>query len=171
MENFKTDTANSSGSPVVDNAATASKSQFSGHQHSRLFKWIVGTLLELIIVLGVFALGVQVGFHKAGFTYSWINNYPNNFGGSRPPVKLPSSSEFLNAHGLFGTILSTGQNTLIVKDDDNNEKTVVVPANAVLRENFQDIHSSDLKTGQQIIVIGSPDNQGRIDAKFIRVLN
>lgn len=139
--------------------------------HSKIFKFTIAFLAELIFLIGAFSLGMNVGFHKAGFTYSWNQNYPNNFGGPKILAMPPPNSAFFNPHGLDGTILSVDKNTLVIKDGDNNEKTVIIPPQTSIRQNFQNLQPADLKTGEEIVIIGEPNPQGQINAKFIRVLN
>lgn len=146
------------------------------HQHhSKAFKTLIVVLAELILLLGAFALGINVGSHKAGFTYSWEKNYSNNFpaptGGNFMVITPPNSEQMLNAHGLDGTILSLSNGSLIIKDEDNTEKTILLDSQTSIRENFQTISPSGLKTGEEIVVLGDPNNNGQVQAKFIRVLD
>jgi len=136
--------------------------------HSKTFKWIVFGLAQFIILIAVFSLGAKVGFHQAHFTESWERGYPANFG---LPVRHSPQSPFLNAHGVFGSILNVNGNNLTIKDSDNNEKPVVIDAGTSIRKNFTDLKPADLKVNDSIIVIGEPNEQGQILAKFIRVLN
>ena len=138
--------------------------------HSRTFKYLVFSLAELIILLGVFSLGLNVGFRKAGYTYSWVANYPGNFGAPATPA-APQSGQFFNAHGVYGEILSNNGGGLIIKDSDGNEKTVMLAPGATIRQNYQTIQLQNLKPSEEIVVIGEPNDQGQIQAKFIRILD
>ena len=137
--------------------------------HSKTFKITVVILAELILLIGAFWLGINVGFKKAFFTYSWSQNYPNNFGGRT--MMAPPNAQFFNAHGLDGIILSLDQNSLVIKDEDSNEKTISITPQTVIRQDFQTLQAKDLKIGEEIVIIGSANPQGQIDAKLIRVLS
>lgn len=140
--------------------------------HSKTFKWTIAGISGLIILIGVFGLGLRVGLHEASFTEDWERDYSQNFGSfTGAPVKHSPQDPFLTAHGVLGSILSISGNDLAIKGSDNNEKTVVVSDDTTIRQNFQSLKLSDLKANDSIIVIGDPDDQGRIEAKFIRVLN
>jgi hypothetical protein len=139
--------------------------------HSKIFKLATVLLAELLLLIGAFWLGVNVGFKKAGFTYSWSQNYPNNFGGPKMMMPPPPGNAFFNPHGLDGIILSADKNTLAIKDEDNTEKTVIVSSQTSIRLNFQNLQFADLKTGEEVIIIGEPNPQGQIEAKLIRVVN
>jgi hypothetical protein len=144
---------------------------FKKTAHSKTFKFSIALLAELILLIGAFSLGINVGFRKAGFTYSWSQNYPNNFGGRPALIAPPPSNAFFNPHGLDGTILNSDKNTLILKDEDGTEKTVLISSQTSIRMNFQNLKPADLKTGEEVVVIGDPNPQGQIEAKLIRVLN
>jgi len=138
--------------------------------HSKTFKTIIAVLLELILLTGAFWLGITVGARKAGFASSWSQNYDSNFGGRRLLVTLPPGGQVFNPHSLDGTILSTDKTGVVIKDEGNNEQTILISPQTAIRLNSQDVKPSDLKTGQEVVVIGAPNQQGQIDAKLIRVI-
>jgi hypothetical protein len=140
---------------------------FQGEPHSKIFKTIVAVLLELILLTGAFWLGINVGQRKAGFATSWSLNYPSNFAGRRVIVASPPG---FNPHSLDGTILSTDKSGVVIKDEDSNEQTILISLQTVIRLNSQTLQTADLKTGEEIVVIGEPTPQGQIDAKLIRVI-
>ncbi|MDR3643311.1 MAG: hypothetical protein P4L74_06840 [Candidatus Doudnabacteria bacterium] len=165
---------NNNPTPQAETPASTGGLSSLASGHSRLFKFLALSLIELIVLIGVFALGINIGLHKARFTYAWINQYPKNFGGPQPAqfMPVPPGNVFFNSHGVSGQILSTnGTSSLIIKDSDNNEKTVLIGTGAVIRENFETIQPQSLKAGQEIVVIGEPNQQGQIQARFVRVID
>jgi len=152
------------------------KNHFKEYFKSRTFIILVSVLLELILLIGAFNLGLKVAFHKARYTYSWMRNYPANFGtlpvpGARIMDHEPGDHEFINSSGVLGQIVSNSNNTLTIKGVDNNEKTVSIQSDTAIRKGFTDIKGADLKAGDQVVVFGEADDQGKIEAKLIRVLN
>jgi hypothetical protein len=149
------------------------------HHHKQFFanpffKWTVFVLVELIIVIFIFSLGIKVGRHEERFTQNWIQNYPRNFGGPQTfNVAFGTPGPFVQPHGLFGTVLSKAVDgkSLVIKGQDNVEKTVEIDSNTTIQKGFSTIKFSELKAKDSVIVIGDPTEQGEIDAKFIRVLN
>jgi len=137
---------------------------------SNNFKWIIAALAGLVLLIGVFALGLKLGEHKERFTESWASNYPQNFLGRRGFPMMPGGMMF-NAHGVLGTILSKDNAGLTIKDDDGDEKNVVIATSTAIRLNNQSISADSLKANDQVVVFGSPNANGQIDAKLIRVLN
>ncbi|MGD0977023.1 MAG: hypothetical protein ABR875_01860 [Minisyncoccia bacterium] len=136
-------------------------------------------------LLSVFAAGVYIGYRKAQFSYSWAENYDRNFGGPQRGVlgvfggggPMASGSQglfrdpgMMGGHGIFGTIISLDDDSATVKGADNKEKVVLVSDDTSIEKQNNSIKITDLKIDDQVVIIGSPDNQGRITAKFIRVL-
>jgi hypothetical protein len=149
------------------------------HHHKQFFanpffKWTVLSLGQLIIIIFVFSLGIRVGKHEEHFTKNWMQNYSRNFGTPKPLVIPYGAPEpFVQSHGLFGTVISKSVDgkSLVIKGQDNVEKTVEIENNTSIQKGFAAIKISDLKDNDSIIIIGEPTEQGEIDAKFIRVIN
>jgi len=165
---------------VDDSHQEHRKPEENKNQHQELFRsktFIVtaAVLVELILLIGAFNLGLKVAFHKARFTYSWMSNYPKNFGMPIGPGPFmdhrPGDHEFMNASGVFGQIVSATGTTVTIKGIDNNEKTVAITAQTAIRRGLSDIKAADLKQGEQVVVFGDADDQGQIEAKLIRVLS
>ena len=131
---------------------------------------IFAGIAGLIFLLLIFKAGELVGERKANFSYRWAENYHRNFGG---PVggflRELSGRDYIGGHGTFGPILKIDGGLLVIKGRDNIEKTVVVLAATTIRRSGQIIAPADLKVDDRIVVIGSPNERGQIEAKFIRV--
>lgn len=117
------------------------------------------TFFALAIVIAAFGVGVQVGFHKARFSYAWGEHYERNFG-----------SRLFDAHGTFGVILKVNADSLIVQGHDNVEKIILIDGATVIERMRQPLALSELKADDRIIAIGEPNDQGQIIAKFIRIM-
>lgn len=141
-------------------------------------KILVGILygIGIVIVLSlIFAAGVSVGFHKASFSHNWGENYERNFGmmGSNAMMQgryAPWENNFPNAHGAVGKIIKIELPTIIVQDKDKIEKVVLTTESTQVRKMRQELMVKDLKTEDFIVVIGSPNINGEIEAKLIRVM-
>jgi hypothetical protein len=154
---------------------------------SSYFKWTLIVIAALIVVMGAFRLGMMVGFRKANFAYSWDENYPRNFGGPRPGMMMGGFDRrdrdfggfkpfndgrfMMNPHGAAGKIVSVASSTFAIKGEDNIEKTVIIGKDTSIVERRQDLSITDLKTGDEVMVLGDPNEQGQINAKFIRIFN
>ncbi len=123
----------------------------------------------IVIILISFSAGVSVGFHRASFGRAWGDNYVRNFGITLEPPIFPKDN-FPNAHGAIGKIIKIELPNVIVADRDNTERVIVVNNDTKIEKIRNNITSGDLKIDDFIVVIGSPNEQGQIEAKFIRVI-
>ncbi|MDP1833959.1 MAG: hypothetical protein Q8L11_03430 [Candidatus Moranbacteria bacterium] len=159
---------------------------------SKTFKTIAAVVGVFLVAVVSFGTGVAVGLHKARFSADFGRNYERNFmgerfdggpapmggprffDGSKYPDKMMRQLEgrdLRNAHGLAGTVISVTDNNIIVKDKDNKENTVVVNDKTLIKSRQDDLKVSDLKADDQIVVMGSPDDNGVVNASLIRVFN
>jgi hypothetical protein len=138
-----------------------------------ILKWILIGLGVFIIAALIFKAGMFVGAMKANFSYRWAEQYHKNFAGPQAGFfgdwRIPPFGDFIEGHGTFGEIIKIEGNNLIVKGRENIEKIVLVNEKTVIKSGFKDIKISDLKVGDIIVIIGSPNEQGQIEAKLIRV--
>ncbi|HNW71425.1 MAG TPA: hypothetical protein PKZ36_01035 [Candidatus Paceibacterota bacterium] len=135
-------------------------------------KILVGILYGVGIVLVfalVFSAGMSVGFHKASFGHDWGDNYQRNFGMMQPRFGL-NENNFPNAHGANGKIIKIELPNIIVQDRDNTEKVVVIKDDTKIQKMKSELKSTDLAIDDFITVIGTPNDNGQIEAKFIRVM-
>jgi len=138
---------------------------------SKTFKIILWAIAELIIILIVFKIGTVVGFRMANFSYKWGENYHRNFGGPRGGFFGDFiDGNFIKPNGVFGQIIKIDGQTLIIKDQENVEKAVIVNDNTIIERFRERIKPPDLKVDDNIVVIGEPNNNGQIEAKFIRIM-
>ena len=134
---------------------------------SKVLKTVIYGFGILAAIFIVFQAGIIVGFHKATFGRDWDDNYSKNFG-AHGPTMMPDN--FPNAHGAFGKIIKVQSPTIIVEDNDNTEKVVLITSQTVIRKLRANASISDLVPDTLVVVIGSPNAQGQIEAKLIRIL-
>lgn len=137
---------------------------------AKVLKWAILIIVGLVILLFVFKAGMFVGFTKARFSFNWDKNYHLNFGG--PGGFMPEFDErnFMAPHGTFGAIVKIDGSTIVIKGDDGLEKIILISDQTDIREFRDRLAAADLKVDAKIVVIGEPDEQGQINAKFIRIL-
>ncbi len=139
-----------------------------------ILKWAVAGLLGFVIIVFVFGVGIWVGTEKARFSYGWAESYHKNFGGPKTGFlgnwrEFPAG-DFIEGHGSFGEIIGINNDNIVVKDRGNTEKIILLKENTTI-ERFRDtIKPEELKVGDFIVVIGSPNDSGQIEAELIRVL-
>ncbi len=133
-------------------------------------KRITTLIVALILALIIFQAGVTVGFRKAHFVKSWNDNYFKNFGPHKKGFPVPMPGQFPNAHGTIGKIISVNFPTFIVEDRDKTEKIITLADTTKIRKMDNDGIQADLSIDTYVVVVGDPNDQGQINAKFIRII-
>lgn len=142
---------------------------------SKITHRIITVLGIFMIALFIFSLGVTVGFHKANFGRAWGEHYSQNFGPARGGARIGIDKVKMidwapNAHGTIGKILKVEAGQFIVEDKDGTEKIVLLTEQTKIQKNTTTIMSTELRADDFVVVIGSPNSAGQIEAKLIRVI-
>ena len=129
-------------------------------------------LLGLIILLLVFKAGMAVGFKKANFSIQWGQHYSQNFAGPRDSFLLRTfgPDEYIEANGAFGQILQINKDSLIMIGASNVEKIILLKDDSIIRAQKRELELNELRVGDNIVVIGEPNENGQIEAKLIRIM-
>lgn len=138
---------------------------------SKKYSKLITALGILLSALVVFGAGVFVGYRKAEFSYHWSNNYYRDFGGPHSPFGISDGDD--NApipHGAFGTVIGVNLPTFAVKGPNEAEKVIIIGPQTVIRSLRNPATTTDIHTGQSVIIIGEPDSQGQINASFVRIV-
>lgn len=143
-----------------------------------ILKWLVIGLAGLGAIVLIFSFGVFVGGMKARFSYKWAESYHKNFAGPKAGFlgdwrgTFPLPGEFIEGHGAFGEIIKIDEATLIMESKPQDiEKVIVINDDTLLKKGRATINKDELRVGVQIVVIGSPNGEGQIEAKLIRVFD
>jgi len=136
------------------------------------FKSILLVLIGVIFLLGAYQVGVFMGYRRAMYSFRWGQNYHRNFGG--PPRGFfgdikDSSLGFTDAHGIFGSVLKIEGSTLIILDKDQTEKKVLTTSLTSIRRANETIPISNIFATERVVIIGSPNEEGQIEARLIRL--
>ena len=70
----------------------------------------------------------------------------------------------------IGKIIKIELPTLIVQDKDSTEKVILAANDTQVQRMRENITANDLKINDFLVVIGSPNEQGQIEAKLIRLV-
>ena len=146
------------------------KNKIKGIAQSVNTKIALRILGALVVALIIFQTGVAVGFHKATFNKDWDDHYYDNFGPRRNPVEIGANKEFPNAHGANGQIVKVELPNIIVQDRDDKEKVVVLNDQTKIMQRNQELKPEDLAVDTFVVILGNPNDQGQIEAKFIRLM-
>ena len=138
---------------------------------SRLYIVIILSLAAILFLVLTFGVGMYVGFHKARFSYQWGENYHKNFGGPRGGfLEGFGGKDLIDANGIAGQVIKINNSTLVIKGRDNTEKIILVKEDTIIMRFKESVKLVDIKLDDFIVAIGEPNDQGQIEAKFIRTL-
>src|SRR3989344_7280385 len=149
------------------------KKIFEKFENRDILNWIIIGFGSFVVVVLIFGVGVKVGEVKARYSYRWAENYHKNFAGPRGGfldgdwMKV-SSGEFIDAHGSFGEIIELKDNGFVVTGRGNVEKVILITPKTVIKNGMATMQGG-LKVGDRVVIIGTPNNEGQIEAKLIRV--
>ncbi len=140
---------------------------------SKIFAGCILGICIMLVAIGIFEVGVHVGYHEALFSNRWNENYSQNFSGMNafgfPNTHTP------NPDGTLGKILSittdsSGTTTLIISSKQKPEEKILITSSTILRERLKNISVSDLSVGAYAVVIGTPNTTGEIVASLLRLV-
>jgi hypothetical protein len=138
---------------------------------SQSFRGIIIGIVIAVIMLLIFQAGVFVGYRKASFAYRFGDNYYQVFDKRAPsPFGFPLHDKFRASHGAAGEVMSISLPNLVVVGPDSVEKTVLISDDTLVRKLDGEVKPEDIKTGDFLVVIGTPEENSQIRAKLIRIL-
>lgn len=141
---------------------------------SKKIRALIITVVCIALVLGIFQAGVFVGFHKASFFFKSGDNFYRAFG-ERNEQNFGMGmgmfrDEMSGGHGIIGKIIKVNLPTLVVLGTDNIEKVILTNDSTSVHQQRQVAAITTLAVDQYITVLGSPNDQGEVVAKFIRII-
>ena len=147
----------------------------SENKQKDILKWIIIGLAGFAVVSLIFSAGMFVGGMKAKFSYRWAESYHENFAGPRGGFlgdwRSFPGRDFIEGHGAFGEIIQINDSSLVVKGRGDIEKVIITTKDTTIQKGRETIKKEELKVGDQIVIIGSPNEEGQIEAKLIRVFD
>jgi hypothetical protein len=147
------------------------KINFKALAQSKKFKSVIWLAGIIVVLLLAFKAGEFIGFRRAEFSYRWGENYYRNLTGPRPgPDRGLNDRDFMMGHGTFGSIVKAASSTLVIQGRDGAEKVILIMPQTVVRRFQDNISVGDLKVDDNVVIIGTPNNAGQIEARLIRVM-
>jgi len=124
----------------------------------------------------VFSAGMFVGGRKARFSYLWAESYHKNFGGPKAGFfgnwqKFPMG-DFIEGHGAFGEIIKLDDSSFVIRGKKEDvEKVIITTDNTIIEKGRETVKKEDLKVGDWVVIIGSPNEEGQTEARLIRLFD
>ncbi len=142
--------------------------------HSKMARKIIISIVTLVIVLLFFEAGMLVGYKRGTFACRLSDNYLRIFGderGGKIGFNGPAlRGEMPGGHGATGKIVQIELPIIIVANPNKIEKSVYITDDTLIKKMNVTISASDLKTDDMVVVLGTANDQGQIEARLIRVL-
>lgn len=134
------------------------------HQSKTLRGVLIGIGVALI-VLAIFQAGLMVGYRRAMFADRVGNFYYRAFGNeNRDFEALPGG------HGAAGKVAKITLPTFVIEQPNNTEETVRITDDTEIRRFRQSVGSDQIKINDLVVVLGSPNSNGEVAARLIRLL-
>ena len=131
---------------------------------------VVCTLLVLILV---FWAGMAVGYREADFSNRWDRHYVEVFGGKSSPffnMRVPAVGTSVLSNGAAGRVIAVNLPSFAIQDPNHTEKVILLNSSTTIRY-LRDLGTTtNLGVGNFVVVLGSPDAQGRIVASYVRIM-
>jgi len=140
---------------------------------SKNFKIAIACVAVFVALFLVFGLGVYVGIKKADFSFKWAEQYHNNFAGPAGGFLQDlgrAGNQFMESNGVVGKIIQIGGSSITVQGRNDTERIVAITDRTTIKYQNNRIGIENLKIGDEVVIIGSPNQSGQIDAMLIRVM-
>jgi hypothetical protein len=138
---------------------------------SKNFRNVLYTIGVLVFVLAVFKAGMFVGYKRASFFDGAERGYRAVFDERRGDQLFGMmQNDFSNTHGTIGKIVKINLPTIVIADQDNVEKVVLIKDDTLIRQFRDEIKAAGLKVDDFVVVMGTPNDKSQIEAKFVRVM-
>lgn len=137
---------------------------------SKTSKNLIIGIVSVAVVFAIFQAGVFVGFHKASFLFGFGDNYYRAFGKDDGRGMMLFKDDMTGGHGAVGRIVKVNLPTFVVVGPDNVEKIITINDKTQIRA-FRDATSTSALTMDQFVtVLGNPNENGQVEASFIRIM-
>ncbi len=137
---------------------------------SKTFTRILYGVGFLAIALLIFQAGVEVGYHKAAFSYRFGEYYYQTFGGNPGGVSGLFHDDIPPSEGVIGKILRISLPSVVIEGQDAVERVVTIDDDTAIRHLRDAISPASLTVGDYVVVVGLPENNGQMAARLIRVV-
>jgi hypothetical protein len=123
-------------------------------------------IITIVVAIVVGALGFFTGMQ---YQKSQRATFPQGLGQRGPSGNLGGNQRgFTGTRPVNGEITSLDDKTITIKSQDGSSKIIVYSTSTKINKTTEG-STSDLKTGEQVIVIGTENTDGTVTAQSISV--
>ena len=124
----------------------------------------------VLIGLIIFIAGAYVGHRMTDFAYRWDANYSHEFAGPGSPFGPGGDDRPSMPHGTFGSVIGVNWPSFAIKGPREAERIVVIGTTTAIRYMHSYASTTDIHVGSMVVVLGEPDDEGKIVATLIRIM-
>ena len=77
----------------------------------------------------------------------------------------------LTMHGVTGEVVDVATDTIVVRGSNGSEESVLIVSGTPIRDMNENISEQEIAPNDQIVVLGDPDQDGVVEARFVRIFN
>ncbi len=78
--------------------------------------------------------------------------------------------DLISEHGAIGKIVRINLPTFVVASKESLEKVILITKDTIIKRSGDAVPATDLKIDDFAVILGTPNDAGQIEAKFIRLL-
>ena len=136
-------------------------------------KTLLWTLCCILAVLIAFGLGLVVGYRRAIFASDFGEHYYRNMLGDPEGQPVVGAMGYgpLTMHGVTGEVVDVATDTIVVRGSNGSEESVLIVSGTPIRDMNENISEQEIAPNDQIVVLGDPDQDGVVEARFVRIFN
>lgn len=141
-------------------------SNFKEFMSSKNGQRILYGIGAVILAMLIFHAGVAIGSHR-----NFRGNGERNWGFRAPGFDVRFPRGFIqNGHGAVGIIQNVATSSITVQTRDGGTQTILITEKATIRSQSRNASSTVLTAGQQVVILGTPNDDGSMSANLIRVI-
>jgi glycopeptide antibiotics resistance protein len=143
-----------------------------------LAKWVRSKNYKSVVFAAIIVIAALAVFYGAvvyPMSHQPVNPGVGAGGGQSDRLenkegKIPQSGDFCSGTGGTGKIISVGNNTIIIKrNDDGSSQLINLTKRTTIKTSNGPVSASDLKPGESVTLVGEPNSDGSFTANTVVV--
>ncbi len=130
--------------------------------------YMLGGLFLLVLV---FHAGQIIGFRKAELSLGLLGGRGVYGRMDQQFLHEFAEREIVNSHGVSGVVVSVAEPFFIMQSSSGLEREVSVSGATIIRRGPSSITLQEVQPMNRVVVLGSTEDTGTLEAKFIRILD
>lgn len=138
---------------------------------SKVLHVTLSMLGGFFLLVLVFHAGQIIGFRKAELSLGLLGGRGAYGYVDQEFLREFVDREVVNSHGVSGVVVSVAEPFFIMQSSSGLEREVSVSGNTIIRRGPSSITLQELRPLNRVVVLGSTEDTGTLEAKFVRILD